>query len=75
MAITEVGCMGVKPNHNIMDTSTSEGKILIGTWKAVLSAPGGPSQVYWGLEAENPLMLWAFFDWESVEQHEKFAKA
>jgi hypothetical protein len=75
MPVTEVGCMGVKPNLNIMDPSTHEGRVLTRTWKAVTSAPGGPHRVCWGLEIENPLRLWAFFDWNSVEEHEKFAKA
>ncbi len=67
--------MGVKPGLNIMDDTTPEGQILLKTWKAVIDAPRGPDQVYWGLEIENPLSIWAFFDWDSVEHHEKFAKS
>lgn len=67
--------MGVKPGLNVMDETTSEGQVLLGIWKAITSAPDGPHQIYWGLETENPLFLWAFFDWDSVEDHEKFAKA
>ncbi|KAF4971399.1 hypothetical protein FZEAL_9850 [Fusarium zealandicum] len=75
MAITEVGCMGVKPDLNIMDQTTAESEILIGVWKTVTTKPGGPHRVYWGLETEDPSKLWAFFDWDSVEQHEQFAQA
>lgn len=74
MLITEVGLMGVKPNLDVMNDETEEGKILTGVYKFVTSTPGGPSRVYWGLEVKNPLNLWAWFDWDSVEQHEKFAK-
>lgn len=66
--------MGVKPGLDIMDESTQEGQILTGAWKAVTTAPGGPHRVYWGLEIENPLNLWAFFDFDSIEAHEEFAK-
>lgn len=75
MAVTEVGRMGVKPGLNIMDETTQEGQVLTGAWKAVTSAPGGPHRVYWGLEVEDPSKLWAFFDWDSIEDHENFAKS
>jgi hypothetical protein len=75
MTVTEIGCMGVKPDHNIMDETTKEGRILVGAWKAVTAAPGGPHRVYWGLEVEDPSKVWAFFDFDSVEDHEKFAKS
>jgi hypothetical protein len=75
MTVTEIGLMGVKPGLNIMDESTPEGQILAGAWKAVAAAPGGPSQVFYGLEIEDPSKIWAFFDWDSVEEHEKFAKS
>lgn len=75
MVVAEIACMGIKPDLNIMDETTREGRILTGAWKAVLTAPGGPQQVYWGLEIEDLSKLWAFFDWDSVEEHEKFAKS
>jgi hypothetical protein len=75
MAITEVGLMGVKPNHKVMDESTPEGQILFSIYKNIISLPGGPSRIYLGLETEDPLMLWAFFDWETLGEHEAFAKA
>ena len=73
MPVTEIGCMGVKPGLNIMDETTREGQIMAGAYKAVAAAPGGPHQVYWGLEVENPSNVWALFDWDSVEDHAKFA--
>ncbi|KFY24308.1 hypothetical protein V493_05329 [Pseudogymnoascus sp. VKM F-4281 (FW-2241)] len=75
MGVTEICCMGVKPGLNIMDETIDEGQVLTGAWKAVTSAPGGPHRVYWGLEVEDPSKLWAFFDWDSVEDHDKFARS
>ncbi|QGI92471.1 hypothetical protein CEK26_005540 [Fusarium fujikuroi] len=74
MTVTEVGCMGVKPNMNIMDHTTPEGKILTEAWKTVISKPGGPQRVYWGLESVDSLKIWCFFDFESIEQHRRFAE-
>lgn len=67
--------MGVKPGLDIMNEATQEGQVLTGAWKAVASAPGGPHRVYWGLEVEDTSKLWAFFDWDSVADHENFAKS
>ncbi|RKK23008.1 hypothetical protein BFJ66_g9933 [Fusarium oxysporum f. sp. cepae] len=74
MTVTEVGCMGVKPNMNIMDHTTPEGKILTNAWNTVISKPGGPQRVYWGLESVEPSMVWCFFDFDSIEQHRRFAE-
>ncbi|KAK7210264.1 hypothetical protein V2G26_017442 [Clonostachys chloroleuca] len=74
MTVTEVGCMGVKPGLHITDPNTPEGVVLPGVWKIVLSQSGGPQNVFWGLEKEDPSKVWAFFDWDSVLQHEDFAK-
>lgn len=73
--VTEVGCMGVQPGLNVMDETTREGQILVGAWNAVTTAPDGPHRVYWSLEAENPSKIWAFLEWDSVADHEKFAKS
>jgi hypothetical protein len=74
MTVTEIGCMGVKPGLNIMDEDTPEGNILSEVYKAVTTLPGGPHRVYWGLEAEDRSKLWAFFDWDSIQDHQTFAK-
>jgi hypothetical protein len=74
MTVTEVGCMGVKPSLDVTNDSTSEGQILTELYNYIITAPGGPLRVYWDLEAENPTYLWAFFDWDSVEDHENFAR-
>jgi len=66
--------MGVKPGLNIMDEDAPEGKVLTGVYNAVVSLPGGPHRVYLGLEAEDRSKLWAFFDWDSIEHHQKFAE-
>ncbi|KAF4501261.1 multidrug resistance [Fusarium agapanthi] len=39
MTVTEVGCMGVKPDMNIMDHTTPEGKILTDAWNTVIRKP------------------------------------
>ncbi|RAH64214.1 uncharacterized protein BO66DRAFT_361475 [Aspergillus aculeatinus CBS 121060] len=74
MRVTEIGCMGVKPSLDVMDDDTPEGQILSNLYNYVVAAPGGPLCVYWGLEAEDPSYLWAFFDWDSLEAHHNFAK-
>lgn len=74
MTITEVGCMGVKPGLSITDPSTPEGTVLPSVWKTVLTKPGGPQRVFWGLEEEDSSKVWAFFDWNSVQEHVDFAK-
>lgn len=66
--------MVVKPDVDIMDENSPGGQIITKAWKAVTSEPTGPYTVYWGLEVENPTYSWGFFDFESVEEHQKFAK-
>ena len=74
MAIVEIGLMGVKPGLDIMDDSTPEGKVLPNAYTSVITLPGGPQRSYWGVEAEDPLKLWSFFEWASIEEHEIFAQ-
>lgn len=74
MAVTEAGCSIVKPGIDVMDDSTPEGQILLKIWKGVTSQPTGPYRVFWGTEVETPANLWGFFDFASVEEHEKFAE-
>ncbi|KAL0933672.1 uncharacterized protein CTRU02_210471 [Colletotrichum truncatum] len=74
MVITEIGRMGVKPGIDIMDESKTEGTVLSKAYNTVTVIEGGPYRAFWGLEEENPLMAWAFFDFDSVEHHETFAK-
>ncbi|PNP86404.1 hypothetical protein FNYG_00106 [Fusarium nygamai] len=59
---------------NIMDHTTPEGKILTDAWNTVISKPGGPQRVYWGLESVDASKVWGFFDFDSVEQHCRFAE-
>lgn len=75
MTITEIGRMTIKAGLNVTDEKSSEGQILTGIWNSLLAAPGGPLQIIWGTEIENPLKLWGFIDWDSVEDHEKFASS
>ena len=74
MPVIEFGLMGVKPNHKAMDQTTEEGQVLHKAWTTVTVAPGGPHWAYGGLEVGNPLLLWGFFAFDSVEQHQEFAK-
>lgn len=64
----------MKAGLDVMDESTPEGKIVTAAWKGVTSEKTGPFRVYWGMEVENPQNFWGFFDFESVEEHKKFAK-
>jgi len=73
MPVTEIGCMGVKPSLDVMNEGTTEGQILSTLYNYVVTASGGPLRVYWGIETEDPSYLWALFDWDSIEDHEKFA--
>ncbi|OHF01938.1 hypothetical protein CORC01_02816 [Colletotrichum orchidophilum] len=74
MIVTELGPMGVKPGLDIMDESTPEGQIFLGVYRKIIAAPGAPHRLYLGLELEDPSLVWGFFDWDSVEDHKKFAK-
>lgn len=74
MAVTEIGCMTIKPGVDVTDENTPAGKIIVDAWKGITSEPTGPFRVYGGLEVENPINHWGFFDFASVEEHEKFAK-
>lgn len=74
MTIIELGRMGVKPDHKIMDESTPEGKVLPTAYNAVTALPGGPQNAHWGLEVEDESKVWGFFEWNSIEEHETFAK-
>ena len=74
MVVTEVGVMGIKSGLDVMNDDTPEGQILTKVWKTVTTAPGGPQNVCWGIESEDPSKIWGFFDWNSVEEHQQFAK-
>ncbi|ROW01351.1 hypothetical protein VMCG_05888 [Cytospora schulzeri] len=74
MAITEIGCVVLKPGVDVIDESTPGSNILVTAWKKITSQPTGPFRIYWGLEVENPSNLWSFFDFASVEEHQQFGK-
>jgi hypothetical protein len=75
MAVVEVGMMGVQAGKTPMDPNTPDGSLLLDAWKAVITAAGGPQRVYWGTELGTWSRVWGFFDWESVEEHEAFARS
>lgn len=62
MTIVEIGRMGVKPGLDVMDESTPEGKILPNAYTLVTTLPDGPQRSYWGLEVEDALKVWGFFE-------------
>lgn len=74
MPVTEIGSHPLQPGVDYMNEDSPGGKIIVDAWKAVTSEKTGPWRVYWGVEEENPTIAWGFFDFESVEEHEKFAK-
>lgn len=74
MGVTKITCMATRPGVDVTDESTPGGKILATAWKNITSQPTGPFRIYWGLEVENPAMLWSFFDFDSVEEHQQFGK-
>lgn len=74
MTIIELGVMGVQPGKSPMDPDTADGKMLHAAWRGVVEAPGGPGCVYYGLEQGEEERMWAFFEWESLEQHSRFAE-
>lgn len=73
MSVTEISCMGVKPFLDVMNEGTPEGQVLLKAWNTIIAAPEGPRRIYWGLEMEDLTKIWTFFDWNSIEDHEKFA--
>ncbi|KAJ3032294.1 hypothetical protein HK097_005307, partial [Rhizophlyctis rosea] len=74
MPITEFGCSNIKPGTDPLDETTHEGKVLAEAWKSVTQHSNGPYRGYYGVEVEDPSKLWCFFDFESVQDHENFAK-
>ncbi|KAK1980187.1 hypothetical protein LZ30DRAFT_723977 [Colletotrichum cereale] len=74
MIVTEIGCCGVKPGLDIMDESTPEGKIYVGVFRTLNASPGGPHRMYLSLDLDEPSKEYGFFDWDSLEHHENFAK-
>ncbi|KZL80489.1 hypothetical protein CI238_08857 [Colletotrichum incanum] len=74
MTITEVGCCGVKPDLSIMDETTPEGQTYLGVYKMLIVSPGGPHRMYLSVDLDEPSMVYGFFDWDSLEHHENFAK-
>lgn len=74
MGVTEFGPMVVKPGLDAMDDTTEAGQIVAAAYKAFASEKTGPYCVYYGMEVENPANFWGFFDFDSIEHHQKFVK-
>lgn len=73
MTVTEIGVMGVKPGVDVMDPSRPEGMVIPKAYHAVTAHPEGPHRASWGLDLEDPLKFWCFFDFDSVDHHATFA--
>lgn len=65
--------MGVQAGKTPLDASTSDGALLLDAWKSIITAPGGPASIIWGLEKGDQEKLWGWFEWESLRAHQEFA--
>ena len=74
MTVTEVGPMGNMPGLDVMNEATEEGKMLRSIYTPENLSPHGPHRAYWGTEKEDPSLFWCWFDWDSPEHHQRFAK-
>ncbi|OWY57020.1 hypothetical protein AA0114_g9132 [Alternaria tenuissima] len=74
MTVVEIGLMGVKPDHDVLNPKTPEGQVLDLAWSTVTTAPGGPYWAYGGIEPDDTLRLWCFFCFDDVKHHMDFAK-
>jgi hypothetical protein len=74
MTVVEIGLMGVKPDHDVLNPKTPEGQVLDLAWSTVTTAPGGPYWAYGGVEPDDTLRLWCFFCFDDVKHHMNFAK-
>ncbi|KAF6821149.1 hypothetical protein CPLU01_12576 [Colletotrichum plurivorum] len=73
MTVTEIGVMGVKAGVDVMDPSRPEGMVIPKAYHAVTAHPEGPHRASWGLDLEDPLKVWCFFDFDTVDHHATFA--
>ncbi|KAK2015053.1 hypothetical protein LZ32DRAFT_602752 [Colletotrichum eremochloae] len=46
----------------------------MGIFRMLNASPGGPHRMYLGVDLDEPSKVYGFFDWDSLEHHEKFAK-
>jgi hypothetical protein len=74
MTVIEIGVMGVKPNHAVMEFTQPEGQILKRAWNSVTAHANGPHWAFGGTEVGDRSMLWGFFEFDSIEHHAEFAK-
>jgi hypothetical protein len=74
MTVVEIGLMGVKPDHDVLNPKTPEGQVLDLAWSTVTTAPGGPYWAYGGIEPDDTLRLWCFFCFDDLKHHMDFAK-
>jgi len=66
MTVTEVARVCVKPGVDGDEAVTK-------SFEAALTQPGAQRN-YWSLEIENPLVMWGFMDWDTVEDHHNWSK-
>ena len=76
MRVTEFSATGIRDCNvsTIMDPATPAGAVLYRAYTGVTSHPKGPMRAYYGVGHDDPSILWAFFDFESVQHHTEFAR-
>lgn len=80
MTVAEVGMMHIQPGKTPLAAGTPDERILRDAFESIIVAPGGPSKIFWGIEeraektADVDGRLWGWFEWESLGEHEKFAR-
>ncbi|KAB2099760.1 hypothetical protein AG0111_0g11842 [Alternaria gaisen] len=42
MTVVEIGLLGVKPDHEVLNPKIPEGQVLDSAWSTVTTAPRGP---------------------------------
>jgi len=66
MTVTEFARIGVKPGVDVDEAVTK-------SFDIALTQPGA-QRTYWSLEIENPLIIWGFMDWDTIEDHINWTK-
>jgi hypothetical protein len=76
MPVTEFSATRVRDYNvsTIMDVATPAGAVLYLSYTGVTSHPKGPLRAYYGVGHDDPSILWAFFDFDSVQHHTDFAR-
>jgi len=76
MFVTEFSATGIRDSNvsTIMDSDKPAGAVLYRAYTNVTSHQKGPLRAYYGVGHDDPSILWAFFDFDSVQHHTDFAR-